>query len=218
MAQYEESFGERHYAALAAAFCRGWLGLPCSTSDETALGKGRAAGLRLHRFKRTAPLPRVQRVLGILHGLAPRELLDVGSGRGVFLWPLLDAFSELAVTALDVRPDRFAQLEAVSRGGIARLTAVEANVVALPFPTDHFDVTCALEVLEHLPEPAAAARELMRVSRRAVVVSVPSQPDDNPGHLRCYDQASLTTLLGDAGAANVNVDYVRGHIVAVAMV
>src|SRR5258708_71775 len=47
--------------------------------------------LRLHRFKRTMELPRVQRVLGILKGLQPERLLDIGTGRGVFLWPLLAA-------------------------------------------------------------------------------------------------------------------------------
>lgn len=41
-------------------------------------------------FKRTAALPRVRKVLGILHGLGPESVLDVGSGRGVFLCPLLD--------------------------------------------------------------------------------------------------------------------------------
>jgi predicted kinase len=40
-------------------------------------------------------------VLGILRGLAPRTLLDLGSGRGTFLWPLLDSFPELQVTAVD---------------------------------------------------------------------------------------------------------------------
>ena len=50
----------------------------------------------------------LHRVLGLLRGLlgaslelaAPR-LLDVGSGRGAFLWPLLDAFPRLRVTAID---------------------------------------------------------------------------------------------------------------------
>jgi hypothetical protein len=31
-------------------------------------------------------------------------------------------------------------------------------------------------VLEHLPDPAAAVRELARVSRRAIVISVPYEP------------------------------------------
>src|SRR5947209_2342913 len=64
---------------------------PCELFRE-----GLAASLRLHHFKRTNTLPRVRKVLGILRGLAPSSLLDIGSGRGVFLWPLLDTFPELA--------------------------------------------------------------------------------------------------------------------------
>ncbi|MCK4868970.1 MAG: hypothetical protein KAT39_13035, partial [Alphaproteobacteria bacterium] len=80
-----------YYTELAAAYARGML--PDEDGDEAALVEaGRAAGLKMHRFKRSAELPRVRAVIGMLHGLAPESLLDVGSGRGVFLWPLLDSF------------------------------------------------------------------------------------------------------------------------------
>jgi len=46
---------------------------------------GVAVGLKMHRFKRTAELSQVRRVLGMLRGLGPESLLDIGSGRGVFL-------------------------------------------------------------------------------------------------------------------------------------
>src|SRR5262245_40225561 len=82
----------RYYAELAAAFVRGKLGITGDLSSEELIGLGRERGLRLHKFKRQAELPRVRRVLGILQGLAPAGLLDIGSGRGAFLWPLLDSF------------------------------------------------------------------------------------------------------------------------------
>ena len=49
-------------------------------------------GLKLHRFKRTIALPRVVKVIGILKGIQPLNLLDIGTGRGVFLHPFLDVF------------------------------------------------------------------------------------------------------------------------------
>ena len=70
-------------------------------------------------------LPRVKAVLGILHALAPKRLLDIGTGRGVFLWPLLDAFPDLHVTAIEPDLRRARHLVAVSRGGIDRLTIVQ---------------------------------------------------------------------------------------------
>jgi hypothetical protein len=102
-----------YFAPIAAAFVRGVVQPGqenCSLfeADFAELNEadycqliniGLASDLRLHRFKRTMGLPRVAKVLGILRGLVPENLLDIGSGRGAFLWPLLDAFPDLPVTA-----------------------------------------------------------------------------------------------------------------------
>ena len=69
--------------------------------------------------------------------------------------------------------------------------------------------------LRHAHDPVAAATEALRLARRAVVVTVPSVPDDNPEHVRLFDKASLTALFVGAGARRVAVDGVRGHLVAV---
>ena len=74
------------YLPFAAAYVRGEIPDVRDLPDDEAC----ALGLRLYRFKRNAELPRVRAVLGILKGLAPSVLLDVSSGRGTFLWPLLD--------------------------------------------------------------------------------------------------------------------------------
>ena len=200
----------------AVSFCRGMLG-PFA-SDELAVRTARRAGLRLHRFKRTTALPRVQRALAVLRGLQPSSLLDVGTGRGVFLWPLLEAFPELGVSCVDTRTDRVEDLKVTARGGIARLSAQVASAVALPFKDDEFDVVTALEVLEHIPDVQAAANELVRVARRFVVVTVPNQPDNNPEHLRVFTKDTLQALFDAAGAVKVGFDGVRGHFVVVVTV
>src|SRR5438132_153094 len=92
----------RYYLDLAAAFVRGRVHTPPGLSPEATFRHGTAQGLRLHKFKRSQELPRIRRVFGFLHGLAPTDLLDIGSGRGVFIWPLLDTFPDLQVTATDV--------------------------------------------------------------------------------------------------------------------
>jgi 2-polyprenyl-3-methyl-5-hydroxy-6-metoxy-1,4-benzoquinol methylase len=214
----------RHYFLdLAAAYVRGKMPDAGLASPEALFNCGREGGLRLHRFKRTTELPRVRRVLGILRALDPCNLLDIGSGRGVFLWPLLDAFPELPITALDRASHRVADLEAIARGGITRLTPIEGDVGALSFGDSAFDVVTILEVLEHLPRPEIVAREVLRVARRAVIASVPSKPDENPEHLRLFTAGSLAQLFLDAASTigrmvKVRCEFVLNHIVAVASI
>jgi ubiquinone/menaquinone biosynthesis C-methylase UbiE len=224
---------QSYFDRLAAAFVRGKLhNSPAAEAhaelfvpplDQLAgdelqalIQLGVAHDLRLHKFKRTMDLARVRKVLGILRGLQPAQLLDIGSGRGAFLWPLLDAFPGLPVTAVDLLERRVADIEAVRRGGVDQVSAFQADATALEFADDSFDVVTMLEVLEHIPATARALAEVCRVARRAVVLSVPSKPDNNLEHIHLFDQASLTALLREAGAERVNVSYVHNHMVVVA--
>lgn len=203
---------ETHYTRLVEAFLRG-KGVDPSPNPVDA---ARAAGLRIHNFKRKDGPARVGKTLGLLRGLHPSSLLDVGSGRGVFLWPLLDAFPELPVTAIDVLNRRVADLRAVADGAISRLTARKEDVTALPFEDGAFDACTVLEVLEHLERPSLAVAELLRVTQRFLVASVPSKPDDNPEHIQLFTPKTLEALFLDAGAQRVQMHYVLGHTIAVA--
>ena len=209
---------ERYFLALAAACARGHLGLHVGVPDAEAFERGLAAGLRLHKFKRNAALPRVQKALGMLRSLAPSSLLDVGSGRGTFLWPLLDAFPDLEVMAVDRNQVRARDLEAVGRGGLPRLRACCLDAAALDLPADAVDGATVLEVLEHVERPETVAAEALRVASRFVLVSVPSKPDENPEHVRLFTGPSLERLLRDAGARSVKLEYVPNHLVALAHV
>jgi 2-polyprenyl-3-methyl-5-hydroxy-6-metoxy-1,4-benzoquinol methylase len=81
-------------------------------------------------------------------------------------------------------------------------------------PAGGWDVVTVLEVFEHMADPAAAARRLVRAAGRFLVATVPSHPDDNPEHLRLYTGQSLTGLLLGAGAREVRVEHVLNHLVA----
>jgi ubiquinone/menaquinone biosynthesis C-methylase UbiE len=222
------------YLPLAAAFVRGKLGAPAGAADgslldlrrplasldaaelEQVVALGDQAGLRLHKFKRTMELPRVKRVLGILHGLGPATLLDVGSGRGTFLWPLVDAFPHLPVLAIDSDERRVADLSAVRMGGVDSLSAAHMNAAALDLADGSYDVVTMLEVLEHIPQAQLALNEAVRVARRFVVLSVPSQPDNNPEHIHLFSRADIASMLQTAGARRISVDYVLNHMIVVA--
>jgi 2-polyprenyl-3-methyl-5-hydroxy-6-metoxy-1,4-benzoquinol methylase len=218
MSEETNPLAERYYLDFAAAFVRGKLPGAPRLSPAELMQFGLQAGLRLHKFKRSSELPRVRCVLGMLRGLAPHELLDLGSGRGVFLWPLLDAFPHLPVAALDRNPRRAEDLHAVRRGGIERLTALTGDVCHLPFADKSMDAVTCLEVLEHLPQPEWAAAEAVRVARRFLIVSVPSKADDNPEHIQLFTRARLAALLRAAGVRRIHFEGVLNHLVALATV
>ncbi len=224
---------ERYYLQLAAAFVRGRLAEhpvrqanerlflqpleALSAEEQTALiALGLKEGLRLHKFKRTMDLPRVKKVLGILKGIQPEHLLDIGTGRGAFLWTLLDTFQALPVTCVDVLEQRVADIQAVQRGGIVHLSAIKGDATRLPFEDRRFAAVTMLEVLEHIPDTRKALDEVCRVARDFVIFSVPSKEDDNPEHIHLFDQQAFRAMLGARGVHRLNVEYVPNHMIVVA--
>lgn len=97
-------------------------------------------------------------------------VLDSGCGMGFYLIALQE-LCELRLTGLD--PDA-ARLRFAEAHG-ARADLVVGDAAVLPFPDDSFDRVLMSEVLEHLPDDAAALREACRVLRPGgtLAISVP---------------------------------------------
>lgn len=187
--------------------------------DKEILEKaGRAAELKLYRFKNMGELPRVQKAIGFLKGVWPESLLDVGSGRGVFLFPFLEAFPFTPVTSADILDYRVEFLKDIALGGIENLTAVQENIVSWDAPDKSFDIVTMLEVLEHIPEVEKAVFNAVRLAKRYVVVTVPSKEDDNPEHIHLLTKDILTDIFTRAGAKNLHFDGVNGHLFMTARV
>lgn len=107
-------------------------------------------------------------------GLEPRTFLDAGCGEGFVAEMLRRRLPELQLTGLDVDPAAVAAAAVRDPRG----TFMTGSLDSLPFPDNAFDVVGCFEVLEHLPGdgPDIALRELSRVGRKAVVLSVPHEP------------------------------------------
>jgi len=173
-------------------------------------------------FKVKDDLPRVQVVLGFLQGIVAlgqcQSLLDVGSGRGVFLFPLLREFPDMEMTSLDILPHRVELLQCIHDGGIENLHPSMGNICCYNVPDKSFDVVTMLEVMEHIPDTQAVVRNAVRLARNYVIVSVPSKPDNNPEHIHLFSKEDLKFLFLQQGCVKVKFMSVTNHTVMVAYI
>lgn len=220
----------RYYDILAAAYIRGLsirtrvpeLEEHLREADLEELSKeeiqdvlkiGEAAGIKLYNFKNThGDMPRVKRALGFLKSVEMGNLLDIGSGRGVFLFPFLMEFPWVNVTSLDLLERRVQFMQDMRCGGLVRLSAEQKDICEQPFADKSFDVVTMLEVLEHIPNVQSAITAAVHIARKYIVVTVPSKPDDNPEHIHLLTKDLLTDMFEKAGCTKIHFDGVNGHL------
>ena len=203
---------QQYFTPLLEAYVRGYEKRHADASD--------APERKDHYFKAKEDLPRVRVVLGFLQGIIPagqcQSLLDVGSGRGVFLFPLLRDFPSLEVTSIDILPHRIELLQCLHDGGIDNLHPILGDICSFDAPDKSFDVVTMLEVMEHIPDTEAVVRNAVRLARNYIVVSVPSKPDDNPEHIHLFSNEDLKSLFLKHGCKKVKFMFVTNHRVMVA--
>lgn len=100
-------------------------------------------------------------------------ILDAGCGEGFFTRYVAERNPNASVTGTDLSEDAI-NYASKHFGTAAKFSA--ANIFALPFEDNAFEVVICSEVLEHLETPAAALSEVVRVASRGVVLSVPLEP------------------------------------------
>lgn len=103
----------------------------------------------------------------------PATVLDAGCGEGFIIDFLKQRDAGLDLTGVDLSEE--AVDYARTRFG-DQATFRTGDLYDLPFPDDAFDTVLCSEVLEHLDDPERAARELGRVARNYVVITVPREP------------------------------------------
>jgi SAM-dependent methyltransferase len=121
--------------------------------------------LRSHRW-RTAANSAAYLLPHLRPGL---ELLDVGCGPGTITVDLAAAVAPGRTVAIDSAAGVLD--EARSLPGAAAVTFSTGDVMELGFSDDSFDVVHAHQVLQHLPDPVGALREMARVCRPGGLVA-----------------------------------------------
>jgi SAM-dependent methyltransferase len=122
------------------------------------------------------------------------EFLEIGAGNRPRIPIAGSYFLDLSARAMEALRKRD-----------AHCTAGSAD--ALPFPDESFDLICAFEIVEHVPDDRSVLREIGRVLKEGqrLIFSVPlhmeywTRHDELAGHVRRYDPRELECLLADHG-------------------
>jgi 2-polyprenyl-3-methyl-5-hydroxy-6-metoxy-1,4-benzoquinol methylase len=143
----------------------------------------------------------------------PQSLLDIGCGEAILTHQWAQRLAPKRVVGLDLE-DPAIQAEWEQR----QAPNLEYRIMKaenLPFADDEFDVATAIEVLEHVPDPAHTVAEMARVAQRWLLVSVPREPlwrvlnvargayvkdlGNTPGHVNHWSKRAFVALLSRHG-------------------
>jgi len=104
--------------------------------------------------------------------LHPESILDVGAGEGFTLEAI-----RLQKIAKKIEGIEYTD-EAIALGKKLhpQVTIKKGNIYELPYKPNSFDMVLCTEVLEHLENPEQALKELKRVSKKYLILSVPNEP------------------------------------------
>lgn len=141
---------------------------------------------------------RTYHILRALSRLRFQTLLDVGAAEGFKAAVARDIFG-IEPTCSDLSGEACKRCEE-----IFKIRAVPADVHELPFKDAEFDVVLCSETLEHVTDYKKAAAELLRVSSKAVIVTVPHEPEEHTeanaaaelphAHIHSFDTTSFDYL------------------------
>ena len=153
------------------------------------------------------------------------RILDVGCGVGILLTEA--AAQGWEAYGVDVSGDC---VETARRRGFS---VFHGEVHEATFPDNFFDVVCAVEVLEHVNDPAAVLREIHRVLRRGGVIWGTTPHASGlaarllandwsavipPNHLQLFSSPGMSTLLTSTGFQEIGIRSTMTNPVEIALV
>jgi len=188
-------------------------------SSVTRDAEGTVTGNTYDKYGSTNPVVRrlmagFERTLDELFVRAdPQSLLDVGCGEGVLTHKWAQRLGDKRIVGIDLEdPAIQAEWEGRQAPNLEYRVMKAEN---LPFADGEFDVATAIEVLEHVPDPAHTVAEMARVASGHLLVSVPREPlwrmlnmargaylkdlGNTPGHLNHWSKRSFAALLSQHG-------------------
>ncbi len=160
----------------------------------------------LRRFHQTAALLFAQ--------TAACSVLDAGCGEGFAMREVLGLIDAGQQPESVVGLDGSAGALHIARSLHSQRVFAAADLQEIPFADQSFDLVMCMEVLEHLDRPERGLAELVRVSRRWLLLSVPNEPffrganflrgknmhdwGNDPGHINHWSAQSFLQFVAQS--------------------
>lgn len=141
------------------------------------------------------------------------HVLDVGCGDGSFIHFCANRGAE--VTFVDIDAERVRQTQQLLRDTPARgIHGLISDASPLPLPDNHVDKVVAMEVMEHVDQPAEFLAELVRVGKPGAqyLLSVPHITSETvqqhlapavyfekPNHINIFSEDDFARLVRESG-------------------
>lgn len=144
---------------------------------------------------------------------AEDSVLDIGCGGGGYTSFCASLGAE--VIFADIDPEKIAAIELMLKNSPARaLHPLVTDANPIPLPDSRVNKVVAMEVLEHVADPAQFMNELVRVAKPGALFLL-TVPDplgesvqkklappvyfEHPNHIRIFEREEFTRLVEDAG-------------------
>ena len=111
-------------------------------------------------------------ILKIVKNIKINTILDVGCGEGFTLNKFKKEGIGKTYKGIDYSNDAIL----IGKKLYPDLDLSQGNIYKLPFKNNSFDLVVCNEVLEHLENPEKGIKELIRVSKKYILLSVPNEP------------------------------------------
>jgi len=146
-------------------------------------------------------------LISLAKPLNPKKVLDAGCGEGFTLNKLVLNKIGQSIEGIEYTKEAIA----LGKKLFPEANIKQGSIYELPYKDGSFDLVVCTEVLEHLENPQKALLEIIRVSKKHIILSVPNEPffmlsnflrgknlsrlGNDPGHINYWTVFSFSNFV-----------------------
>lgn len=152
---------------------------------------------------------------------SPKKIVELGTGEGQLIKITQRKFPKSSIWGSDISKEIIKIAARNLKGKNISLSAQDIH--KLSYKSKSFDLVICCEVLEHVDNPKKALREIKRISKGKVLLSVPLEPlwrilnmsrgkyltgfGNTPGHINHFAPGKFKRLVEDSGFKILLIKY-----------